>query len=112
MFPLLLLSFFFNDTATTEIYTLSLHDALPISPSKPFFRAVPVRDRSITHFPAEQYDLAFDNEGEIQQADIDIFHLDANGIDFRESILGPLFRLAALRLAASRRNHIDMRAAV
>src|SRR5437660_12069375 len=28
-----LLSFFFNDTATTEIYTLSLHDALPISSS-------------------------------------------------------------------------------
>src|SRR2546422_9924855 len=25
--------FFFNDTATTEIYTLSLHDALPISHS-------------------------------------------------------------------------------
>src|SRR3712207_6915227 len=24
---------FFNDTATTEIYTLSLHDALPISPA-------------------------------------------------------------------------------
>src|SRR5947208_12250185 len=28
---MLCLSFFFNDTATTEIYTLSLHDALPIS---------------------------------------------------------------------------------
>src|SRR2546422_11571095 len=27
--------FFFNDTATTEIYTLSLHDALPISPEFP-----------------------------------------------------------------------------
>src|SRR3712207_3481274 len=27
--------FFFNDTATTEIYTLSLHDALPISASTP-----------------------------------------------------------------------------
>src|SRR5437899_8255383 len=27
---LLFLFFFFNDTATTEIYTLSLHDALPI----------------------------------------------------------------------------------
>src|SRR2546429_6404816 len=27
----LLIFFFFNDTATTEIYTLSLHDALPIS---------------------------------------------------------------------------------
>src|SRR5256885_12986572 len=28
---LLIFFFFFNDTATTEIYTLSLHDALPIS---------------------------------------------------------------------------------
>src|SRR2546422_10236993 len=27
--------FFFNDTATTEIYTLSLHDALPISRPRP-----------------------------------------------------------------------------
>src|SRR3712207_9012717 len=33
--------FFFNDTATTEIYTLSLHDALPISTSlTPYFVAV------------------------------------------------------------------------
>src|SRR5258707_7373697 len=30
-----LLFFFFNDTATTEIYTLSLHDALPISRHRP-----------------------------------------------------------------------------
>src|SRR3712207_8382350 len=30
MIVLRILSFFFNDTATTEIYTLSLHDALPI----------------------------------------------------------------------------------
>src|SRR3989475_12403406 len=28
------LLFFFNDTATTEIYTLSLHDALPIYPAR------------------------------------------------------------------------------
>src|SRR5574341_2066062 len=30
--------FFFNDTATTEIYTLSLHDALPISNKNPSAR--------------------------------------------------------------------------
>src|SRR2546425_6791018 len=37
------LFFFFNDTATTEIYTLSLHDALPISPppSRPARSSVP-----------------------------------------------------------------------
>src|SRR3989338_6882145 len=35
-----LTSFFFNDTATTEIYTLSLHDTLPIShPTLPALRA-------------------------------------------------------------------------
>src|SRR6266704_5539584 len=31
MFSCFFFFFFFNDTATTEIYTLSLHDALPIS---------------------------------------------------------------------------------
>src|SRR3712207_7346460 len=31
MCTIILIFFFFNDTATTEIYTLSLHDALPIS---------------------------------------------------------------------------------
>src|SRR2546430_13269068 len=30
--------FFFNDTATTEIYTLSLHDALPICLGSPWYR--------------------------------------------------------------------------
>src|SRR5476649_3049349 len=34
--------FFFNDTATTEIYTLSLHDALPIS----FFRPASPRNQA------------------------------------------------------------------
>src|ERR1044072_2227619 len=34
-------SFFVNDTATPEIYPLSLHDALPISPSSPHARDDP-----------------------------------------------------------------------
>src|SRR5256885_7826678 len=44
------LFFFFNDTATTEIYTLSLHDALPISrpvatvPREDLVSAVAVQD--------------------------------------------------------------------
>src|SRR6266478_9884517 len=35
--------FFFNDTATTEIYTLSLHDALPISRSVGLLRRISCR---------------------------------------------------------------------
>src|SRR2546430_13531601 len=34
LLPMSFCFFFFNDTATTEIYTLSLHDALPIYPGK------------------------------------------------------------------------------
>src|SRR5256885_11298268 len=56
--------FFFNDTATTEIYTLSLHDALPICwtdrsrssaggrPEASTYRSDPVRHRtSVGHRP-------------------------------------------------------------
>src|SRR5215211_8854173 len=39
------LFFFFNDTATTEIYTLSLHDALPISPPPGSRRSAPAPGR-------------------------------------------------------------------
>src|SRR3712207_7891777 len=39
--------FFFNDTATTEIYTLSLHDALPIW-FHPYGRTDPVSDTTFT----------------------------------------------------------------
>src|SRR3712207_8451669 len=52
--------FFFNDTATTEIYTLSLHDALPISvhkhltnlQEKGFIKRAWNRSRSVEMVPA------------------------------------------------------------
>src|SRR5689334_24202749 len=48
--------FFFNDTQTTEIYTLSLHDALPISlPNLPRFQDAPQ--------PPYLRDLVLDNPG-------------------------------------------------
>src|SRR5256885_11893013 len=40
--------FFFNDTATTEIYTLSLHDALPIAEDHAAMCAA-ARERSLGH---------------------------------------------------------------
>src|SRR2546426_8017282 len=47
--PPLYFFFFFNDTATTEIYTLSLHDALPISlfDKAPKIHAVPDEERDV-----------------------------------------------------------------
>src|SRR2546425_11377401 len=46
--------FFFNDTATTEIYTLSLHDALPI-----FLDELAVRDRDDLHDTTPAFSLSF-----------------------------------------------------
>src|SRR2546422_7371720 len=43
--------FFFNDTATTEIYTLSLHDALPISSRRSGRTRFPRRRRDGERLP-------------------------------------------------------------
>src|SRR5215467_15147401 len=68
--------FFFNDTATTEIYTLSLHDALPIpdqrgrstrgrSPAAPIARAprapgrAPRRDRKSTRLNSSHLVISY-----------------------------------------------------
>src|SRR2546426_7063142 len=51
--PLTFFLFFFNDTATTEIYTLSLHDALPISPDG-------AADRLVGHHVADDGERAHD----------------------------------------------------
>src|SRR5436305_11213956 len=59
MFLIFFVFFFFNDTATTEIYTLSLHDALPIltqrfAPERrqPAASSVAVVARAATSLPA------------------------------------------------------------
>src|SRR2546427_4491507 len=48
------LVFFFNDTATTEIYTLSLHDALPISRLSCGFAKGRASDGRLRSFGARQ----------------------------------------------------------
>src|SRR6266513_3732882 len=65
---LILCFFFFNDTATTEIYTLSLHDALPI-PGRPARRAdrcgparrpsIPRRDRKSTRLNSSHVSISY-----------------------------------------------------
>src|SRR3712207_9127728 len=49
--------FFFNDTATTEIYTLSLHDALPIYCHAPGDENQPIVQTDVLPVPPEQVGL-------------------------------------------------------
>src|SRR5215469_17161247 len=57
--------FFFNDTATTEIYTLSLHDALPILPRAPCAgwpsccRTSPTTDRKSTRLNSSHVEISY-----------------------------------------------------
>src|SRR5436309_7603070 len=67
---LLLFFFFFNDTATTEIYTLSLHDALPISDSDSVERAsaarvAAIRTVDVTRLPG-RYTRSEEHTSELQ----------------------------------------------
>src|SRR6266540_4592343 len=57
--------FFFNDTATTEIYTLSLHDALPITRTRSPTRwtcarcCAPCRDRKSTRLNSSHITISY-----------------------------------------------------
>src|SRR2546430_15830739 len=55
--------FFFNDTATTEIYTLSLHDALPILAVSGYFAA---KEAVCPHLPAMTNSRSEEHTSELQ----------------------------------------------
>src|SRR5216683_8188868 len=57
--------FFFNDTATTEIYTLSLHDALPCSSPASCARR-PSATRAISSIPAGRSMRSEEHTSELQ----------------------------------------------
>src|SRR6266436_9801415 len=59
--------FFFIDTATTEIYTLSLHDALPISPGRKLIRSY--RVAAIAEIPPALVDESDHPEGSVLPPD-------------------------------------------
>src|ERR1044072_2358267 len=61
-------SFFFNDPATTEIYTLSLHDALPISPLffPAFAAGVDISVIAATKYVGGHADRSEENTSELQ----------------------------------------------
>src|SRR6266536_6651802 len=69
--------FFFNDTATTEIYTLSLHDALPIShgrypPPPPTARSMRAAARPAARWPARGFPARSEEHTSELQSRVDL----------------------------------------
>src|SRR5208283_5800930 len=58
--------FFFNDTATTEIYTLSLHDALPLRPLPGHGRRRPARTDGCLGHPGRDRARSEEHTSELQ----------------------------------------------
>src|SRR3712207_7773784 len=65
---LLVMCFFFNDTATTEIYTLSLHDALPILAELEEWEPGRVEDARVEGLRMDAEDLRIEAEVRTGQA--------------------------------------------
>src|SRR2546422_3107213 len=66
--------FFFNDTATTEIYTLSLHDALPI------WQRAPIERRRSIDQKAQHHLAAIPVVGIIIAIEVDELRMDQCGV--------------------------------
>ena len=69
-------------------------------------------DGGFAHPPAQEHDAAFDFAGKIEQADVNVFDLHADGVDFGESVFGALLGLGALSLAAGDGDHVNVRSTV
>src|SRR6266481_5312638 len=81
--------FFFNDTATTEIYTLSLHDALPIE-SRMISRRIEGAQKAVEaqNFEARKHLLEYDDVMNKQrEAVYGLRHQLLEGVDQKELIL-------------------------
>src|SRR2546430_9783929 len=69
--------FFFNDTATTEIYTLSLHDALPISMSRKFMKNYTVM-RNLMNNPKSPLDITLHLLPSLNEHDLKLLTTNKN----------------------------------
>jgi len=67
---------------------------------------VPVRNSLFAQFPAKQHSSAFHLAREVEQANVDVFHLNSGGIDLGESVFHPLNGFLTLRLAPRHMNDV------
>lgn len=99
---------------TVLVCSLGSRDALidGLATGESFVGAMPVGDGLFAQLPAEKDGAAFDLAGKVEQADVDVFYLHANGVDFRQGILGALLGFDALGFAAGQGDDIKKHSAI
>ena len=73
---------------------------------------MPVGDSLLAQFPAQQHRLAVDHAGKIEQADVEILYLYADGIDLGDRVLHALNCLLAFGFASCQVDNVEESAAV
>src|SRR5271156_5543248 len=61
-----------------------------LAAAKTIFHRMPVVDATLTHLPAKEHNVAVNLTREVEQAGVQVFYLDADGIDLGDGILGRL----------------------
>src|SRR5438034_11390397 len=79
---------------------------------KSFAHAMPVRDSFFAELPAEQHGFAIDYTGKVEQADVEILYLYADGIDLGDGVLHALNCLLAFGFASCQVDNVEESAAV
>src|SRR5205823_15018547 len=69
-------------------------------------------DSLLAELPAQQHRLAVDHTGKIEQADVEILYLHADGIDLGDGVLHALNCLLALGFASCQMDNVEESAAV
>src|SRR2546428_7440878 len=102
-----MLFFFFNDTATTEIYTLSLHDALPICTiaAAPNFAFEPcvrkIADKDIEGLDLSSWRAALNGAEPVNPETLERFAARFAPYGFRGEAMLPVYGLAEATLAVT-----------
>src|SRR5207244_11534092 len=89
LFSLFSFSFFFKDTSPTEIYTLSLHDALPICPGRNPSAELHDTARERDHFDADPRLRSEGHTSELQSPDHLVCRLLLEKKKLKEHVLSP-----------------------
>src|SRR5437899_11886352 len=106
LYPPYFLSFFFNPSATTEIYTLSLHDALPISAKGRRYIQLVAQDlRRIDADEGASHDLLVGRHAHNKQ--IMRRSLDRKSTRLNSSHLGISYAVFCLKKKKKKKNNIQ-----
>ena len=93
------------------LFALVIRSSTGLRPAKPSLTPCQWVIALLAQFPTEQDDLTIHFAGEIEQADVEVLDLNANGVDLSHRVLNALQCFVAVCLAGGKMNDVQRHAA-